>query len=48
MAVIMVKQRAQARVPTAALRSDAAANYERILVAAVVAIGREGLKVPIA
>jgi AcrR family transcriptional regulator len=44
----MAKQPAQARVPTAALRSDAAANYERILVAAAVAIGREGPKVPIA
>jgi AcrR family transcriptional regulator len=44
----MAKQRAQARVPTAALRRDAAANYERILVAAAVAIRRDGPKVPLA
>jgi AcrR family transcriptional regulator len=44
----MAKQRLKARVPTAALRSDAVANRERLLDAAAVAIRREGPKAPIA
>jgi len=44
----MVKQRAHAHVPKAPLRSDAAVNYERLLIAAAVAIRREGPNVPIA
>jgi AcrR family transcriptional regulator len=44
----MAKQRLKARVPPAALRSDAVANRERLLAAAAVAIRREGPKAPIA